>query len=66
MKDTAFPLDWLFIKQDGTVANVVDNAEPYSIDSFNSQGPVIAALGLSSDEIERTGVSAGDRIMFPE
>ena len=53
MKNTVIPLDLIFIAPDSTIESIAANAEPYSLESIRSQGPVIAVLEIA-------GQAAGD------
>ena len=41
MKNTFIPLDILFMRRNGRIANIVENTTPHSLDSIVSQGRVI-------------------------
>jgi uncharacterized membrane protein (UPF0127 family) len=62
MKNTLIPLDMVFIRADGTVANVASNTEPLSLESVYSRGPVGAVLELNAGVAARLGVERGRRI----
>ncbi|MEM7282161.1 MAG: DUF192 domain-containing protein [Pseudomonadota bacterium] len=62
MKNTLRPLDILFIKRDGTIANIHKNASPLSLDSRPSDGLVFAALEINGGLADKLGISPGDRI----
>jgi uncharacterized membrane protein (UPF0127 family) len=62
MKNTLIPLDMLFIRADGTVANVIADAAPQSLDSRRSDGPVAFVLELNGGTAARLGIAAGARI----
>ncbi len=59
MKNTLIPLDMVFIRADGTVANVAANTEPLSLESVHSRGPVSAVLELNAGVAARLGIAAG-------
>ena len=65
MKNTILPLDMLFIRPDGTVANVARDTVPGSLDSIRSDGAVSAVLELNAGVTERLGIEAGDRVLHP-
>ena len=62
MKNTLIPLDILFIKSDGTIANIHKNAEPLSLDSRPSDGLVFAALEINGGLSDQLGIRPGDRV----
>lgn len=62
MQNTLIPLDMVFIRSDGTVANVAADTEPLSPESVYSRGPVSAVLELNAGVAARLGVEPGRRI----
>lgn len=62
MKNTLIPLDILYIKQDGTIANIQKNATPLSLDSLPSEGMVFAALEINGGLTDALGIKVGDRV----
>jgi len=62
MKNTLIPLDMVFIRADGTVANVAADTEPLSLESVYSRGPVGAVLELNAGVAARLGIGPGRRI----
>lgn len=64
MENTYISLDMLFVRADGTVANIVTHAEPLSRRLLPSAGPVATVIELNAGEAGRIGVKPGDRIIF--
>ena len=62
MKNTLIPLDMLFIDETGTVASIKTNAQPLSLDTIPSGGPVRYVLELNGGAASRYGVARGDRL----
>ncbi|MGX7896857.1 DUF192 domain-containing protein [Tsuneonella sp. HG222] len=62
MKNTVIPLDLLFIGADRKVVNIIANAEPYSLDSLLSEGPVIAVLELNGGRAAELGIAPGAKV----
>ncbi len=62
MKNTLIPLDMLFIRKDGTVANIHDSAQPHDLTSISSDGPVAAVLEINGGTARKLGISAGSRL----
>lgn len=60
MKNTYLSLDMVFIRADGTIANIVAHNKPRSLRSVPSDGPVAASLELMAGTTERLGIKAGD------
>ena len=68
MKNTLIPLDMIFIKKDGRILNIHENAVPNDLTSIPSSGPVIAVLELNGGISRKLGIKAGDKIdhiLFP-
>jgi hypothetical protein len=65
MQNTYIPLDMLFIRPDGTIARVAENAEPLSTRTIPSGQPVLAVLELNGGTAARLGIKAGDRVEHP-
>jgi uncharacterized membrane protein (UPF0127 family) len=65
MKNTFIPLDMLFIRADGRVANIAEWTTPRSLDEVPSKGPVKAVLELNGGTAARLGLKAGDVVRHP-
>ncbi|HVF36899.1 MAG TPA: DUF192 domain-containing protein [Sphingomicrobium sp.] len=65
MKNTFIPLDIIFIRSDGTIANVEANTVPLSLDTVNSAGPVSAVFEIAGGRSAELGIKAGDRVDWP-
>jgi uncharacterized membrane protein (UPF0127 family) len=65
MKNTLIPLDMLFIRADGSIATIVRNAVPLSLDPVGTSEPVIAVLELAGGRAAALGISEGDRVSWP-
>jgi uncharacterized membrane protein (UPF0127 family) len=62
MKNTYIPLDMLFIRGDGRILRIAENAEPLSERNIPSGGPVRAVLELIGGTAKKLGIAAGDRV----
>ena len=62
MKNTYLALDMIFIRADGTIANIAASNRPHSLSPVPSDGPVAASLELMAGTAERLGIKAGDRV----
>ena len=62
MKNTLIPLDIIFIRADGTIANVEANTVPMSLEGVNSVGTVAAVLEIAGGRAAELGIAAGDRV----
>ncbi len=65
MRNTYIPLDMLFIRADGVVANIAHDAVPHSEVILASAGPVRAVLELPAGTTRLLGIEAGARILHP-
>ena len=66
MKNTYIPLDILFIRADGSIANIVTNTVPLSLDSVAAIEPLNYALELNAGVTERLGIDTESRVYFPD
>ena len=62
MKNTVIPLDIIFIRADGMIENIAENAEPYSTIPVESTAPVTAVLELRGGLTAEMGIKAGDKV----
>jgi len=60
MKDTLIPLDMIFIKKDGTISHIHQNAKPKDLTSISSEGPVLAVLEINGGATDSLGIQEGD------
>ena len=63
MQNTLIPLDMLFIKHDGTIANIQVNAKPMDPTSIPSDGPVEFVLEIAGGRSVELGIKAGDTVL---
>jgi uncharacterized membrane protein (UPF0127 family) len=62
MKNTLIPLDIIFIRPDGTIARIAENATPLSLTPIPSLEPVSGVLEIAGGRSAELGISAGDRV----
>ena len=62
MKNTILPLDMLFIRADGTISSIVENAKPFSEDIITSREPVRAVLEINGGRSAALGIKAGEKV----
>lgn len=62
MKNTPLPLDMIFIDENGVVAGVARDTEPFSETVIPSPGRVRYVLELNAGAALRHGIAAGDRV----
>lgn len=65
MKNTPSALDIIFIRPDGTIATIAENAVPFSETPVGSGEPVSAVLEIRGGRAAELGISAGDRVSWP-
>lgn len=64
MKNTLIPLDIIFVRTDGTIARIAENAIPMSLDPIPSLEPVGAVLEIAGGRSAELGIKAGDRVRW--
>jgi uncharacterized protein len=62
MKNTFLPLDMIFIKADGTISTIAENAVPYSEDPVWSSEPVQAVLEINGGRARALGIAPGEKV----
>jgi len=66
MENTILPLDMLFVRADGTIARVKENAVPYSRETIPSGAPVQFVIELNAGRAQALGIKEGGHIQAPE
>lgn len=66
MKNTYIPLDILFIRADGSIANIAKNTEPLSLESISAIEPLNFALELNAGITDRLKIDTQSRVFFPD
>ncbi len=64
MKNTYLALDMLFVRQDGAIVKIINNAEPLSVAILSSDQPVRGVIELKAGVAERQGIKVGDRVAY--
>jgi uncharacterized membrane protein (UPF0127 family) len=64
MRNTLIPLDMIFIRADGSIANIAENTVPYSEEPVLSAGPVAAVLEIAGGRAAELGLKPGDRVKW--
>lgn len=65
MKDTPSPLDIIFIRADGTIARIAENAVPFDPTPIPSGEPVAAVLEVRGGRTAELRIAEGDRVRWP-
>ena len=65
MKNTYIPLDLLFVRADGTIARIEENAVPLSLDQIPAGEPIGAVLEINGGRSAELGIKAGDKVSWP-
>jgi hypothetical protein len=66
MENTILPLDMLFVRQNGTIANIRENAVPFSRDNIPSDGNVQLVIEINGGLSKSLGIAAGSTVHAPE
>ena len=64
MRNTLIPLDMIFVRADGTIANIEANTVPYSEQPVLSAGPVAAVLEIAGGRSAELGIKPGDKVKW--
>jgi uncharacterized membrane protein (UPF0127 family) len=62
MQNTYVSLDMIFIREDGTIANIAENTTPLSERSIFSAGSVKSVLEVVAGTAKRYGIAPGDTV----
>ncbi len=65
MKDTLIPLDIIFIKPDGRIDHIAENAKPLSLDSVATRTWVNGVLEIQGGRARQLGIKPGDLVLHP-
>jgi uncharacterized protein len=65
MKNTPLSLDILFVRADGRVHHVVENAKPLLLDTIPSNGAVLAVIELKAGSAARMNIRPGAQVIHP-
>ena len=64
MKNTAIPLDMLFIGDDGRIQQIAERAIPESTATISSIEPARAVLELNGGTAARLNIQVGDHVLY--
>ena len=65
MKNTLIPLDMIFIKANGVIHHIHENAVPHDLTSIKSNGPVMAVLEINGGLSQKLNIKVGDSVNHP-
>lgn len=65
MKNTPSALDIVFIRADGTIAHIAENAIPRDETPLSSGEPVAAVLEVKGGRTAALGIAEGDKVGWP-
>jgi uncharacterized membrane protein (UPF0127 family) len=54
----------IFVRGDGTIANIATNTVPLSLQPVHSDGPVSAVLEIAGGRAAELGIEAGDIVKW--
>jgi uncharacterized membrane protein (UPF0127 family) len=66
MRNTLIPLDMLFVRQNGRIANIREQVQPETDTPRRSVGRVKAVLELAGGRAAELGIKAGDMVVLPD
>jgi uncharacterized protein len=62
MKNTYIALDMLFVRDDGTIAAIAENTEPFSTQTISVDEPVKGVVELTAGTVKRLGIKRNDKV----
>ena len=62
MKDTVIPLDMIFVRSDGSIISIAENAKPESLDVIGAPEPVADVIEVAGGLAQKLGIHAGDHV----
>ena len=65
MKNTLIPLDLVFIRPNGTVGRIAENAVPMSLEPIPSLEAVSAVLEIPGGRAAELHIKDGDKVNWP-
>ena len=64
MKNVSFPLDIIFIDNDGIIIKIHENALPHGLTPIHSNSPIIGVLELNGGSVKRAHISIGNMVQY--
>jgi len=66
MKNTLIPLDMIFVRADGSIDRIAENAIPESLDPVVSGGEVAAVLELAGGTAAKLGIDESAKVTWQD
>jgi len=66
MKNTYIPLDMLFVRGDGIIAKIVENARPLDLTPIEAGEPIRGVIEINAGEVQKYGFKTGDKVLFSD
>ena len=66
MKNCPIPQDWFFIRSDGSIARLVENTVPYSLEPVGVNEPVAAVLEIAGGRAAELGITDAAKVEWPK
>lgn len=63
MKNTLIPLDMIFIKENGTIFYIHENAKPQDLTRISPDGKAIAVLEINAGLSDKLNIREGDKVI---
>jgi uncharacterized protein len=65
MKNCPASQDWFFIRADGSIARLVENTVPFSLEPVGVDEPVAAVLEIAGGRAAELGISDDAKVQWP-
>jgi len=65
MKNTAIPLDILFVRSNGQILKIEHSHKPYTLRSTSSEAVIAGVVELKGGESKKRGIRPGDTVKHP-
>jgi len=65
MKNTAIPLDILFVRSNGKILKIEHSHKPYTHRSASSEAVIAGVVELKGGESKKRGIRPGDTVIHP-
>ena len=62
MKNTYISLDMLFVREDGSIAAIAENTEPFSEQTISVEEPIKGVVELPAGTAKKLGINRNDKV----